>query len=110
MFEIVCIQQSISAKNIFSKLPLNLSIYFSRFRCMNHRLPVEFGRFSRLESAKRKCKLCKSGDLEDEFHYLFNCSHFKSECKQTISLQYRKKLNIMETALCENDPFKSPLI
>ena len=25
----------------FSKLPLNLSLYFSRFRCMNHRLPIE---------------------------------------------------------------------
>ena len=80
----------------FSKLPLNLSIYFSRFRCMNHRLPIEFGRFSRLERAKRKCKLCKSGDLGDEFHYMFNCSHFKSERKKTIPLQYRKKPNMLK--------------
>ena len=28
----------------FSDLPLSLRIYFSRFRCMNHRLPIEYGR------------------------------------------------------------------
>ena len=63
---------------------------------MNHRLPIEFWRFSRLERAKRKCKLCKFGDLGDEFHYLFNCSHFKSERKKTFLLQYRKKPNMLK--------------
>ena len=72
----------------FSKLPLNLSIYVSRFRCMTHRLPIEFGRYTMLER--------KSGDLGDEFHYLFNCSHFKSERKKTIPLQYRKKPNMLK--------------
>ena len=28
----------------FSDLPLSLGIYFSRFICMNHRLPIEYGR------------------------------------------------------------------
>ena len=29
----------------FSDLPLSLGIYFFRFRCMNHRLPIEYGSF-----------------------------------------------------------------
>ena len=63
---------------------------------MNHRLPIEFWGFSRLERAKRKCKFCKSGDLRDEFHYLFNCSHFKSDRKKTIPSQCRKKTNMLK--------------
>ena len=31
---------------------------------MNHRLPIEYGRFLRIERAKRKCKLCDDGDLD----------------------------------------------
>ena len=35
---------------------------------MNHRLPIEYGRLPKLERAKRTCKLCRTGDLGDEFH------------------------------------------
>ena len=38
---------------------------------MNHRLPIEYGRFSRLERARRKCKLCRYVELGNEFHYMF---------------------------------------
>lgn len=30
----------------FSQFPADLSIFFCRFRCMNHRLPIEFGRIT----------------------------------------------------------------
>ncbi|MEW8548127.1 MAG: reverse transcriptase family protein, partial [Candidatus Thiodiazotropha sp.] len=83
-------------ESYFSKLPMSLGIYFSRFRCMNHRLPIEFGRFSRLERAKRKCKLCGSGDLGDEFHYLFKCSYFKRQRKKSIPMKYLKNPNVLK--------------
>ena len=51
----------------FSDLPLSLGIYFSIFRCMNHRLQIEYGRFSKLERANRTCKLCRTGDLGANF-------------------------------------------
>ena len=63
--------------NYFVKLPTSLANFYCRLRCMNHRLPIEYGRFFRVERAKRKCKLCNSGDIGDEYHYLFVCYFFK---------------------------------
>ena len=79
-------------ENHLSKLPLNLAISLVRFRCMNHRLPIEYGRFSRLERARRKCKLCGNVELGDEFHYMFKCSYFKRQRKKCIPVKYLKIL------------------
>ena len=40
-------------KSIFLTYQISLGIYFSRFRCMNHRLPIECGRFFKIGRAKR---------------------------------------------------------
>ena len=54
------VKQRVSVRRIFFKVAFKFKhINLSRFRCMNHRLPIEFGRILRLERAKRKCKLCK---------------------------------------------------
>ena len=79
-----------------SELPLSLGIYFSRFICMNHRLPIGYGRFTKLERAKRTCKLCRTEDLGDEFHYLFNCSYLKTQRKKTIPSLYWKNPNVLK--------------
>ena len=83
-------------ENYLSKLPLNLAISLVRFRCMNHRLPIEYGRFSRLERARRKCKLCGNVELGDEFHYMFKCSYFKRQRKKCIPVKYLKNPNVLK--------------
>ena len=39
-------------------------------------LRVETGRFQNLDLVDRKCVYCISGQIEDENHFIFNCSHY----------------------------------
>ena len=39
-------------------------------------LRVETGRFQNMELNERKCIYCNSGNIEDENHFLFHCSHY----------------------------------
>ena len=50
-------KDKLNLENYFVKLPASLANFYCRFRCMNHRLPIEYGRFFRIERAKRKCKI-----------------------------------------------------
>ena len=43
-----------------------------RFRLGSHSLPIEKGRWSRLEPKDRKCNTC--GVVGDEHHIIYNCS------------------------------------
>ena len=42
--------------------------YFTKFRCPNHRLPIEAGVRSQVLRDLRACQFCKT-DIGDEFHY-----------------------------------------
>lgn len=57
-------------------LPLPLSKYICKFRCLSHKLPTEKGRFLNVERNERICQVCNKNELGDEFHYLFNCDYF----------------------------------
>ena len=46
-----------------------------KFRTVNHRLPIECGRWQNLERENRKCNSCNS-DIGDEFHYILKCQFF----------------------------------
>ena len=46
------------------------------FRTLNHKLPVEHGRFWRVDRDERICELCFSNRLGDEYHNLLECSYF----------------------------------
>ena len=43
---------------------------------MNHKLPIEKGRFEGVARELRTCNLCGDNSLGDEFHYLFRCEYF----------------------------------
>jgi hypothetical protein len=64
------------------------SVPLCRFRAGNHKLPVITGRFSGLERPMRKCNLCHSNEVGDEFHYVFKCSYFNSERSNLISKEF----------------------
>ena len=57
---------------------LNGSLLYTmfRFRTANHKLPVETDKWNNIELSERRCQLCESNNLGDEFHYLLECSFF----------------------------------
>ena len=60
----------------------HLRITLTKFRCRNHKLPISLCRFS--ENVSNLCTLCNSGEVRDEFHYLFNCIELKYERKKFV--------------------------
>ena len=65
------------------KLPRSLCRSFTRFRCRNHKLPIELGAHLNIVRDMRVCSKCNSNAIGDEFHYVFNCTNLAT---------YRKKL------------------
>jgi hypothetical protein len=59
-------------------LPVNVAKVITKFRTLNHKLPVQKGRFTGIPRHERICRHCTS-DLGDEFHYIFICPFFKNE-------------------------------
>ena len=51
--------------------------FMCRFRTLNHRLPIEIGRYARVDRQQRYCSLCNDQRLGDEFHVLLECSALK---------------------------------
>ena len=56
-------------------------VALTRLRLSNHRLQIERGRHirPRVERAQRVCKVCDSGEVEDETHFLLHCSTYSDE-------------------------------
>ena len=58
-------------------------VALSRLRLSNHRLRIEQDRYVRppIERAQRLCKVCESGEVEDEEHFLLKCAQLSGERK-----------------------------
>ena len=54
----------------------------TKFRCGNHRLPINTLRYASINSSNRYCSLCENQEIGDEYHYLFNCTFFIEERKK----------------------------
>ena len=63
--------------------------YFSQllFRCMNQRLPIESGRFTRIERGRRTLVTY----VYHESHYLFRRSFFTADRAKLIPFDLQKK-------------------
>ena len=48
----------------------------AKLRCSDHALGIEKGRHKQIPKPNRTCRLCKTGMIEDEEHFLFVCSTF----------------------------------
>ena len=83
----------------FEKYLLNLNFYdrinMTKFRTSNNRLPANKFRFSN-NNEEKNCNLCDSGDLGDEFHFLFVCSFFQSERDLYLSQYFRVRPNTLK--------------
>ena len=58
-------------KNYLKYFPDALKYIICAFR--THTLPIETGHYTRIPRNERSCKICGSGQLEDEFHFCMEC-------------------------------------
>jgi hypothetical protein len=52
-------------------------------------LRIETGRYEKLEEEERICIFCKSGEVEDERHFLCRCEAWKDE-REVVLREVRK--------------------
>ena len=58
-------------------LPDALKYIVCTFCTVNHKLPIETGRYTRIPINERVCKMCNSDQLGDEFHFCLECPALK---------------------------------
>ena len=56
----------------------NLRNALSRLRQSSHQLTIESGRHRGIERQNRKCTLCTTNDIEDEYHMVLICPRYQS--------------------------------
>ena len=63
---------------------------FTKFRLSSHKLLLERGCWtvSQLDYKLRKCTLCNSGDIEDEYHVTLFCEQFADAGKKYLKIYY----------------------
>ena len=58
---------------------------FEQRRCLTqlciscHQLKIETGRYQGTLLQDRKCECCSSGEVEDEYHFLFHCNKLEND-------------------------------
>ena len=77
----------------------------SQFRCGILPLSIETGRFSNIPENYRLCLLCQENSIENEEHFLFNCTFYENKRKSFFEVveQHYSDFNVMDT----NDKFKT---
>jgi hypothetical protein len=74
--------------------------YLMKFRTINHKLPIEKGRYQNIAREMRLCEICEKDCIADEYHYLFVCNNVEIEKvrNQLIPQYYVQKPNIEKFA------------
>lgn len=67
-----------------------------KFRTGNHKLSPEVGRWNNVELTDRKCPLCHTLNIGDEFHYLLECSLFLTDRQSLLDRYFYKRPNIIK--------------
>lgn len=74
-------KDDLKLENYLIKLPTPLCRPLARFRCRNHKLPIELGAHRNVRREMRICTNCNSNDVGDEFHYIFKCHSLLNQRK-----------------------------
>ena len=72
-------------------------VAMSKLRVSSHRLEIEVGRWARPNRTpvvERKCRYCNK--LEDEFHFLLECTLYVDLRKQYIKKYFWNRLNMLK--------------
>ena len=73
------IKNNLSFESYLTHLPKPLCRKMTLFRLSNHRLPVEFLRYSGVKREERICNKCNECKIGDEEHYLLYCKYFNQQ-------------------------------
>ena len=65
----------------------------TKLRTNNHTLAIEAGRWTNIERENRLCKQCTENKIEDEIHFLFQCTKYTAERQKTFET-IKTKTNI----------------
>ena len=60
----------------------NCLFEFCKFRTLNHKLPIEYGRWHNITRNMRFCNLCNQNEIGDECHYMLECNIFEQYSKR----------------------------
>lgn len=105
-----CYKNNINRETYISILNGSFLLAMFKFRTANHKLPVEVGRWTNTDLSERKCLLCQSNQIGDEFHYLLECSFFLNERKQFVEPYYFRRPNILKYSQLLNITNESKLV
>ena len=98
-----CFEKYLKDSNFYDRVIL------TKFRSSNNLLPANKNRFSKNISDKL-CNICNSGDLADEFHFLFKCDYFNQDRNSFLSNYYTVRPNTQKMKkLFENKNKKTKL-
>jgi len=56
----------------------NLRSCITKLRLCAHNLRIHTGRYEHLDRNVRYCQVCNIHEIEDEFHFVFNCSLYNN--------------------------------
>ena len=76
----------------------------TKLKTAKHRFPIETWHWENIDIPERKCFKCNDNRLSDEFHFLFECSFFKSERHKYLEEYYYKRPNKLNKRMHSNDP------
>ena len=65
-------------------------IALCRFRLSSHKLEIERGRYFNIPREERKCKLCHTNFVENEYHFLLVCPLYRELRKNYFKSYYCK--------------------
>jgi len=72
-------QDFVTEKYVKINLDRNQRSLLAQLRTGILPLNIETGRFSNTKLEERICKICNSGNIENEYHFLFHCAYFNDE-------------------------------
>ena len=72
----------------YFNLPRKYLYSFCKFKCANSKIPTITGKYTNIPIEDRTCNLCELNETGDEFHYLFQCNHFKEDRIKFIEKHY----------------------
>ena len=73
-----------------SQLPEQYAIALVKFRCNNHKLPIEQGRKLGIAREERFCRKCDLNVLGDEFHFIMECPAYAEDRNKLIPPKFRR--------------------
>ena len=88
-------KQDYVLERYFILLPRQLYRQIFKIRTSNHKLPVETSRWEDIEISERKCPLCNTNDIGDEYHCLLCCPYFEAERKLYLKPYFIRRPNML---------------